>query len=112
MAKQLSRLISSRGGRNPGNGAVRVSPGVYRQGPQQLPPQSQAAPIPRPAAGSMPQQPQAGIGGFMQNQMPQPMGQPQMQAPMPPWAAQQANPQDPNAQQQMAPQQGQQWIKG
>ena len=79
MKKQISRLISSRGGRNPGNGATRVSPGVYRQGP---PPQNA---IPRPAAGAMPQMPQ-------QPQAVQrpTFSQPQMQAPMVPWQQQQA----------------------
>ena len=40
MKKQLSRLITRKGGGNPGGGAQRVSPGVYRQQ------QAQGAPMP------------------------------------------------------------------
>jgi len=65
MKKGLSRMVANKRGTNPGGGAVRVSPGVYRQ-PM---PQSQMAP-PMQA----PQGQQMGIGNFMQNQM-----QPQMQ---------------------------------
>lgn len=44
MAKKLSRLISSK--RNPGQGAVRVSPGVYRR-----PAAGRASPAPSQAMG-------------------------------------------------------------
>lgn len=68
--KKLSRLVSNKRGTNPGGGAVRVSPGVYRQAApqQQTPARPQTdSPMPMPQAfdpnqfpkfGPMPQQPQ------------------------------------------------------
>lgn len=53
MAKGVGRLVSSRGGRNPGAGFQRVSPGVYRQ--TATPPQRPAAPVAQvQGAGQLP----------------------------------------------------------
>jgi len=123
MKKGLSRMVANRRGTNPGGGAVRVSPGVYRQ------------PIPRPVAPKQPQMappmqaPQGqgmGIGGFMQNQIQpqQPMQQQGMAIPRP--IAGQGNQGGgygtqvmPNTNQGMVDkmqqaygQQGKQWIRG
>lgn len=79
MKKGLSRLVTSK--RNPGNGAVRLSPGVYRQAAPQKAPQAQPMPqqmqapqpqqmaIPRPIANGPQQPPMMGAEVMPQQQM-------------------------------------------